>query len=267
MSVDVAQTLEDRNSLAESALAALEETELDAATELEMVRKAIKAGTRSENRLTDLVFRARHQWPATRRIKKSEKGFAREWLVIRNDLVRPALRCRSIDGFVYHRVPGVVPPETQPTSLTCWATVGWMMLEWRDRRSYTIEEAMRLTGPKYIQLYKSGNWLLPKDHDDYATALGMAVEPPMSYSVEGLATLLRQHGPLIAIADEAPGAQQVFHARVVTGIVGCGEPDNTYLRLNDPAQGREVVERFDTFQRKFEEVAGSPRAQIMYFRS
>jgi hypothetical protein len=132
---------------------------------------------------------------------------------------------------------------------------------------------MRLAGPKYLQLYKSDHVLghdprlRQKDHVDYATALGMAVEPPMSYSVEGLATLLRQHGPLIAIAQEAQGPQPQFHARVVTGIVGCGAPDNTHLRLNDPAQGREVVERFDTFQRKFEAVAANPRVQIMYFRN
>jgi hypothetical protein len=266
MSVEVTRPMEDPVTVAEFEQAVLEETELDAATELKMVRKAIAGGTRVENRVTDLVFRARHKWPTTRRIKANEKELAREWLVIRNDLVRPALRCKSIGDFVYHRAPGIVPPETQPSSLSCWATVGTMMLEWRDRMSYTIEEAMRLAGPKYLKLFKDGNGLLAADHVDYANALGMAVEPPMSYSVEGFARLLRERGALIAIADEAPGTPWAVHARVVTGIVGCGAPDNTFLRLNDPAVGREVVERFDTFQRKFEEVAGSPRAQIMYFR-
>ena len=59
------------------------------------LRLAILRGQRDENKLTNLVFYARHPELKGRKIKLSEKAFAREWIAIRNRLVRPALRLTS----------------------------------------------------------------------------------------------------------------------------------------------------------------------------
>ncbi len=52
---------------------------------------AYQQGITDENKLTDLVFFARHPELSGRRIRPDEKELAREWLDIRNQVVRPAL--------------------------------------------------------------------------------------------------------------------------------------------------------------------------------
>jgi hypothetical protein len=59
---------------------------------LEVVSR-ILAGERDVNTLTNLVFYARHpKLPTGYKIKPHEKGFAREWLDIRDKLVKPLLQ-------------------------------------------------------------------------------------------------------------------------------------------------------------------------------
>jgi D-alanyl-D-alanine carboxypeptidase len=53
--------------------------------------RAMAAGERNENRLTDAVFFARHPERGGRRIERGEHALAKEWLTIRNTIVRPAL--------------------------------------------------------------------------------------------------------------------------------------------------------------------------------
>jgi hypothetical protein len=59
---------------------------------------AILRGQRDENDLTNLVFYARHPELQGRRIGRDEKELAKEWLAIRDQLVRPALRLASSTG-------------------------------------------------------------------------------------------------------------------------------------------------------------------------
>jgi hypothetical protein len=58
------------------------------------VRLAASLGFRDENNLTNLIFFARHPERGGRKLEQSEPGFqalSREWLEIRDKLVRPAL--------------------------------------------------------------------------------------------------------------------------------------------------------------------------------
>lgn len=74
---------------------------VDAATQaaLEAVRTypgaaleaAIARGLREENQLTDLEFFGRHPERGGAKIEKSEKDLAKEWLELREKVVRPAL--------------------------------------------------------------------------------------------------------------------------------------------------------------------------------
>jgi hypothetical protein len=93
----------------------------------------------------------------------------------------------------------------------------------------------------------------------------MKGEPPMNYSVSGIRSLIENYGPLIAVADEAPGALWAIHARVIRGIYGDGTLDGTFLRINDPAGGHQYTESFRAFTKKYEEVASAPRVQIMHY--
>src|SRR5262249_26026392 len=69
----------------------------------EAIRLAIQRGARDENRLTDMVFNARHPERRGRSLQPRERQLIREWLDIRERLVRPALRAFSA------KVPPVAP--------------------------------------------------------------------------------------------------------------------------------------------------------------
>ena len=164
-----------------------------------------------------------------------------------------------------YTVPGIVPIIAQPSNMTCWATVAAMMLSWKDKVSYTIETAMDKAGATYRALFDANKGLPAADHEAFATACGMSGEPPMCYTISGLRGLIENHGPLIVVTDEKPGPLWAIHARVVRGIYGDGTVDGTFLRINDPAGGRQYTESFRAFAKKYEEVADAPRLQIMHF--
>jgi hypothetical protein len=116
----------------------------------------------------------------------------------------------------------------QMTGMSCWAAAAAMVVGWRDRVSINPEEIAR--GAGHLGQYPSGSTgLLPSDHDDLARAWGLAMEPGMSYSVQGFADLLEYNGPLwVGVADPSG------HAVVVIGVTGDGTPDGTVIRYHDP---------------------------------
>jgi hypothetical protein len=69
-----------------------QEFEADQADEAKTIRKAINNGTRNENRLTDIIFNARHPERNGQPLQASEGALVREWLEIRDRLVRPELQ-------------------------------------------------------------------------------------------------------------------------------------------------------------------------------
>lgn len=72
---------------------------------------AVLLGDRDENRLTNMIFFARHPERGGRKLDPSEpnfKQFSREWLDIRNRLVRPAVQGQSV---------GPAPGVTSTTSV------------------------------------------------------------------------------------------------------------------------------------------------------
>jgi hypothetical protein len=61
------------------------------ASERELVALAVEAGKRDVNDLTNLVFYARYPEMTGRRIAPGQRDLAREWLAVRDQIVRPAL--------------------------------------------------------------------------------------------------------------------------------------------------------------------------------
>jgi peptidoglycan hydrolase-like protein with peptidoglycan-binding domain len=62
------------------------------ATEPTAIQSAIQRGERDENRLTDTIFIARHPERRGQRLQQQDQPLIKEWLGIRDRLVRPALR-------------------------------------------------------------------------------------------------------------------------------------------------------------------------------
>lgn len=60
-------------------------------TESRTIQETIANGQHDENRLTDIVFNARHPERGGQRLQQNEQQLVNEWLEIRDHLVRPAL--------------------------------------------------------------------------------------------------------------------------------------------------------------------------------
>jgi hypothetical protein len=160
---------------------------------------------------------------------------------------------------VQYAVPGIFDVMAQPSRMTCWATVGAMMMNWRAQVCRSIANAMAQAGSPWDGMFTRGEGLGPGQHVPFASACGMRTEPLMCYPLETWLSMLRRYGPL-AVVTANP-----FHARIVVGLTESGNPPRTSFRMIDPAGGRRYDLDADTFTRDFEAVAGSPRAQVWHY--
>jgi len=162
---------------------------------------------------------------------------------------------------VDYAVPGIFNVIAQPSSMACWATVGAMMLSWRDQQSYAIDTAMAMCGAKWVGVFKANTGLAIADTIEFPTNAGMSYEPLVSYPADTWEKMLRAHGPL-AIVTALP----FFHARIMVGISGDGSTGGTTVDLIDPAGGTRYRQNFGVFSQSFEAVGSSAtRAQVWHF--
>jgi hypothetical protein len=158
-----------------------------------------------------------------------------------------------------YTVPGVFNVIAQPSNMTCWATVGAMMMSWRDQQSHTIEGAMAKCGSKWADMFANNKGLPGSEHAQFANDAGMEYEPLVCNPGESWEQMLRAYGPL-AVVTANP-----FHARIMVGINGDGTDAGTTVELIDPNGGRRYHLNFGTFTRDFEAVATSARYQVWHF--
>jgi Papain-like cysteine protease AvrRpt2 len=115
----------------------------------------------------------------------------------------------------------------QTTGMSCWAAAAAMVVGWRDEVRLNPNDIA--AGIGYWAQYSNGG-LPPSDTTMFAY-WGLYTEPIRAYSVQILATLLWEYGPIwVATAELGP------HIRVIRGIHGDGTPDGTVLYINDPWQ-------------------------------
>lgn len=172
-------------------------------------------------------------------------------------------------------VPGTVPALQQPTDTTCWATSTTMLMSWRDNASYTIEAAMGMIGQRWLEKFQSTN---PDDQglnqamgsDEESSFLAdshLKAEAPASYPLDSLITMMQNSGPLMVTT--ATSDPSWTHLRVLFGIAGDGTVDNTFLQINDPADGQTHQESLADFLSKYEGVVSDPKyaisVQIMHW--
>lgn len=164
---------------------------------------------------------------------------------------------KALSRPVDYTVPGIVGPEAQPSSMTCWATVTTMMIGWRDQMSYPIETALAEVGPSYVAKFRANQGLSAAEKGPFLAAAGLEAEPPMSFTLEAWEQMLRDYGPLWVTTDENVGPGFSIHARIIRGMHGDGTAGGTEFDVVDPAGGREYRERVSAFLHKFEEVVGA----------
>ncbi len=106
----------------------------------------------------------------------------------------------------------------QPTNMTCWSAAASMLF------------GNQSVGPGDASLDPSGGLVATFENvQKFADAHGLQMHSPQSWTVQGLADLLRNHGPLW-VAGFVPSG----HAFVISGMHGDGTPDGTTLTIYDP---------------------------------
>ena len=118
-----------------------------------------------------------------------------------------------------------VPLVPQLTGMSCWAAAAAMIIGWRDMVCVEPEEVAKGAG-RWSE-YRVG--LHPFDLEEFARTWGLSSEPRLDWSISELRTLLQRYGP-VWLGEASPG----LHSIVVTGMYGSGEPDGTFVRINDP---------------------------------
>ncbi len=167
-----------------------------------------------------------------------------------------------------HTVPGMVPTLVQTTDMTCWAAVSTMMVCWYDNASYTIAQVMDQAGPEYRSKFDNNQGLSSSEKANFLASLGLYGEPATNYTAAGLFSLMQGYGPLWITADEGPTEDFAIHARILTGMFGDGSVENTFLQVNDPADGQTYTESLSDFAQKFGSVVstgGELRIQVVHF--
>jgi hypothetical protein len=145
-----------------------------------------------------------------------------------------------------------VTPVQQPSTMTCWAAAGTMMKSWKSELSMTIETALDKIGGPWRAKFDANSALTSSEVADFAKAIGLTEEGPMSYSVKGLADLLEAKGPLWTIGDNDFDNDNIVHARIVTAMKGDGTVDGTIVTLADPTTGTFITEPFKKLAQRLE---------------
>lgn len=163
---------------------------------------------------------------------------------------------------INYLVPGSIGILKQPSRNTCWAAVGAMMVNWHQRTGRSVADVMYALGTRWSGMLSRNQGLAPADTEPYARACGSRTEPLLCHPVSGWLTLLRRHGILAVVTANASS----FHARILRGIAEPpGRETRTFVRLIDPAGGRQYGLEFSRFIQQFEAGIRSPRAQIWHY--
>jgi hypothetical protein len=104
-------------------------TTLRGSSERALVTRAVEAGKRDVNGLTNMVFYARHPQMTGRRIRPQQRALVREWLTIRDRIVRPSLA--AVIGSI-STAPG--PRTASRLRSTQWLRSAWAADECAEDR-------------------------------------------------------------------------------------------------------------------------------------
>lgn len=144
---------------------------------------------------------------------------------------------------------------TQPTDMTCWAAAGTMLRSARDLKCYPIQAVMAIAdagdpGYGYLSKFNANQGLPPGDTKRYTKALGLAVAPPMSFTVQGWRNMMQKHGALGVV-----GLTPFLHIRLTSEMYGDGSVFGTFFKVKDPGMATPYDELFINFAKKYEDAA------------
>ena len=158
---------------------------------------------------------------------------------------------------INYTVPGAIPVMKQPNGMACWATAAAMLVSWRDKKTYEIEEVLQRAGKKYLDLFRAKQGLDAADKKPFLQAIGLRSENPQSFSERGWLSLLEEHGPLWVTTQLKRTQQEKekfsVHARIMYGMYE--DDSNLYVKIIDPETGSQYDELLIDFVRRYENIA------------
>ncbi len=185
---------------------------------------------------------------AIERLPKATKGVLR--------VTRPegSVELKTGEAAGRQRIDVKVDPEVQPvqqrSNLTCWATGAVMMESWRTQTSISEETLLDSLGGEWRGKFDRNEGLTVAELRAFLAALSLTEEGAQSYTPDGLARLIAEHGPGFEVADDAIENNLLVHVRIITGVAGDGTPGGTEVTLVDTASGRSETQSFTEFDRR-----------------
>ena len=152
-----------------------------------------------------------------------------------------------------------VEPLKQSTAMGCWATVFAMIRSWRDKRKWTVADAVSSLGSDYAGYYARDEGLPGGLESQFVVNAGMVAEPPASYPLSTFISMLRKFGPLWITTGDGLNA----HAFLLVGIYGKSmeEKPESYqdavFELIEPKEGYFTYLSALEFLEKFENEAAA----------
>jgi hypothetical protein len=150
-----------------------------------------------------------------------------------------------------------VKPLKQSTSMGCWATVFTMLKSWKDKRGWSVGEAVSSLGTPYVDRYVRDLGLVGGGERDFVRDANMVAEPPADYMLGGYLDMLKKDGPLwITLGDGLNS-----HALLLVGVYGTSAQETTaayntaVFEFIDPMTGSYTYRPADEFMSEFEREA------------
>jgi hypothetical protein len=151
-----------------------------------------------------------------------------------------------------------VPRFGQKYNMSCWAASMRMILAWNGVKVENDDAIARPTG----DLFSLTSGLNPENGEPLKH-WGFTLEPPQTYTEDGLKALVLMHGPLWIACDVStpPYSRATPHVRVIRGLRDLQSP--LALAINDPGPvgvGTQYDETYSEMVRKNERLgAGESR--------
>jgi len=126
----------------------------------------------------------------------------------------------------------------QVTGVTCWAASTAMIVGWLDNVNISVQEIVEGVG--YWAQYDNENYSIDKSLASFDLNMfevwGLVPDTRYTYSLESIADLLWNYGPLWVASDEklTSNSSSNGHIRVIGGISGDGSEGGTLLKIYDP---------------------------------